>query len=233
MEMLLKGFVDKIDDLSTLDKPAGYLIDAAMQKDPVDDVAVFGQLFRLLGSVDQDLRIALFASLRKQLSSLIGVLYRVSDRKGSCRDGLIELINLLIEDESVVASTAQTDPTADSGESKRRFYSATYPRNRVLFADSVATRDLQNLTQLLESRSVSLESRHLRRKILQKFSAAVPTGGLSENATHLVRTATTEENVRRIEELSDDERPVLLYGETGAGNISDIANNFLISFTLR
>lgn len=194
-----------------------FVFEELLQIESLEDVCFFSSLVAFLDNLPQSEKHRACTTL-SDVSEL--VLLLLSRREeGECVSSLVQLLKLIFEtsQETKTVSRSQRDHIEQVP-----FFSARLPQHQSIHWGSASVDDLSNLSELLKKPRLNLNSGHLRNAIFGNIDASVPNEGAyyGSNETRLIHTTTTEENIRKIEEMVSDGHPILLYGSSGVGKVS-------------
>ena len=205
--------------------------EAGLTKESLSDTTFFDMLFSFVKRQSKKDKRALCSIINQKLHMVFDRLEK--DEVHAQKESLMKLVYLAIEEriESVTEADMEADVLKDM--SLQPFFSATFPEGKTVqvVTETASLDDVRKMAGMFshhhqQQQQPNLASASLRKEILSSLKAEerMESSGdhFSKKTTSLIKTSTTEENIKKIEEVVTYDRPVLLYGSSGVGKTATL-----------
>ena len=199
--------------------------DASLSATSLSDIAFFDMLVAFVERQPTEDKGPLCRVIRQLLHKLFDLMEK--DESEIQMKSLKKLVHLAIEERTERRTEAETAADFSHDIHMRPFFSATFPEGKTVQVDTASLDGMREMANVFCRRQLNLASASLREEILlppAEMEGTVESADdcSSKNATSLIRTPTTEENLQMIEEVVEYDRPVLLYGASGVGKTATL-----------
>ena len=210
---------------TVLKKMLSAAFDASLSEASLSDITFFDMLIAFVERQPAEDKGSLCRVIRQLLHKVFDLMEK--DESEIQMGSLKKLVHLAIEGRTESGTEAETAVDSSQDIHMRPFFSATFPEGKTVQVDTASLDDVKKMANVFYRRQLNLASASLREEILlppaeMKGTVESADDCSSKNATSLIRTPTTEENLQMIEEVVEYDRPVLLYGASGVGKTATL-----------
>lgn len=195
-------FEDRIDEYFA------FLFETLIKLDSWHEITFFGALEAFLSNLSDRRRVC------KTLKGITATSFKIlsKDNDGKCTRDLINLLKLILKTSKEAKEFKQSENAP--------FFSARTPKSQSPYRGGTQE-DLVNLVEKLGKDQDKCNDVVLRESILDLDATKQGKNLKCEaNKPNFIPTQTVRENIRKIEEMICDGHPILLYGSSGVGKVS-------------